>query len=783
MIGWIGEPPRQNPLSPVAIAAITGHPETDPFEPTIETAALRQASVTLAGYLGADPAELGTVIAVIGDPGTGKTHLAAQLIGQGRRALRDPAMAMYLDATSRTFVDLYRRFVHQLTRARIRDLVNGCYADVVAESLLDRGFGDDIAAWLRAGEVTPQQVVERLGLMESALLRDARRRLHDLTGEQDFSIALTLLLRQGFGDAVWTWLSGEPPPEILQERGITTSITSELAAIDAMGVLALLHGARRERFLLVIDDLDEILGNVARLRTDTAAAFRRLLEVFAAAGGCLVLAGGTELHEALGPQTWERVSHVVHTNGLSADEVSSFIELAPRMTGNGAFIELAQRTTGHGEPELFTPESVRYLTVLTNGNPRDMIRLCYEAFRLVADRIRGTGDHHALVTEEIVREAARQRLVTHGTADVLGAIRQVLDANGWAYLPSHFLGTGPESRADFWVTFDDRADGCAILVTGLVLASEDAAGVVRRIFAVRDAVPGSAVVLVVNGVLAEPYAEQFREPLGVEPLVYSERRFPASFAALVSGARNRLVGTADDSMLTTVRRRLDQINQQQSSIFGLLEQVADQLDGARGSSDRGLTAIQRDVTALTGMIAGAVRSRPAPEPTPVGLPSEVDRLFLDAVSVLEELSQLDEMMSEAFEHSDTELSNIVEQRLIMPRFLEAMGTVLLMRRNVLAFRSAVGGWYAIEVSGASDAPSADALERLSRLCRAYRNIADVLPMSNLEPLFTLLPWTARRGAASERSQPNRRIRVRRALTDLSLRVRTAVHDSAAFRAS
>src|SRR5262249_46812060 len=151
-----------------------------------ETATIRQATEYLAAYLDAGPASgPGMVIAVLGEPGTGKTHLAARLIRQARRVLADPAMAMYLDVGSSTFVDLYHKFVDHLTEVKIRDLVNACYADVVVESLLERGLGGDIAEWLRAGEVTPQQVVERLGLMTSALLREVRRRLHNLTGDRD----------------------------------------------------------------------------------------------------------------------------------------------------------------------------------------------------------------------------------------------------------------------------------------------------------------------------------------------------------------------------------------------------------------------------------------------------------------------------------------------------------------------------------------------------------------------------------------------------------------------
>lgn len=763
-------PLRRNPFSPMAVAKITGFHESDADDLTVETDAIRQATYHLSGYLHADPAAPGQardgeVIAILGDYGTGKTHLAIQLLRYAHQVLGDSARTMYLEATADGFVELHNRFMRKLGLAGVRSKVSDYYADIVAESLQSSGLDDDVVEWLRDRELVPQDVVAKLGLMESALLRKVQQTLHRVTENSDFGTALTLLLRSGFDKYVWSWLTGEQPHQVLQERGITKPIDSDVAALEAMGVFALLYGGQRAQFVLVIDELDKIFSGANQPEQDTVTAFQKLLEVSARAGACLVLSGLPEFRRVLRTSAMQRVSRTVDMAGLSTEEIAAFIRLAQ------------QARLGTDQLAPFTPESVRFLRDITDGKARSVIRLCHDVYGIVADSIQKTGDAGVAVTDAMVREAARRQFGSLSGDDIDSVVRRVLDANGWHYLHDHTLGPSPDSKVDFWVTFQDRSGGCAVLLAESMLDGTDVTAVTRRSFAVREAAPDSKVILVVNGVLIEVLAGRLAESLDAEPLVYTERNFAENFRALLGATSDQLTRITESNSLAVIQQRIEQVNRQQSSLYGLVEQLAEHIDGVRSSSDRRLTTIQRELNALTHparSVGHSAAMRTAPASSTV--PAEVDKLFLDAVDMLEELTQLDTMMDEAFDHLDPNTSQAVQRRLREEKYFEGVGVALLLRAAVLAFRSAVIDWYARKSTGSPGALPDSADERLDMLCRVYDDITDFLPIFKLEEtLIRTPPWTARSGGAvTELNQSSRRNKLRAVLDNLSPRVQRAL---------
>ncbi|HEX6347282.1 hypothetical protein [Umezawaea sp.] len=732
----------------MAVARITDFDSHDSPEVSIETDAIRQARSHVTSYLRASDGgdQAGTVIAIVGDYGTGKTHLAVQLVRHARAELSDPANAMYLDATAESFIELYRRFMHKVGLAGVLSQVSDYYADVVAESLQSTGLTADTVEWLNTRDLQPEQVVERMGLMESALLRKVQAALRGVTENKDFGTALALLLRKGFEHSVWAWLTGGHPDQVLVERGITKPIDSEVAALEAMGVFALLFGGRRRRFVLVVDELDKIFSLDNQPQPSTLAAFQTLLEVFAKAGACLVLSGLPDFRTVLGPSVRQRIAHTVTMAGLSKEEVAEFVQSA------------------QGGPTLdpFTMDSIGYLTAVARGNARNVIRLCHRVFRIVDDE-----GPDALVTHEVVERAARELFGTLSSDDIHGVVRRLLDASGYDYYHDHLLGLGEESKADFWITYPGREGGCAVLVTQSLLDSDNVAEVRRRIASVKDAAEGAEVLVVVNGVLVEGAAIQVRELIGRDPLVHVERTFAEDFKALVGAVGNLLAGPADGDVVTALRQRLEVVARQQSSIYGFIEQLTEHVDSARGSTDRQLAAIQRRLATLPGE-GGTERS------TRSALPPDVEKLFRDAVDVLEELTQLDVMLTEALEPAEDETQEAVQRRLRSIDYREAAGRAVMMQRSVQSFRASVAQWFGTEAAGGA-APTAEAEDRLDQVCRAYDGISEYLPVFGLDPLFELPPWAARHsGMVAAVNQAGRRNRVAMALDNLSPRVKRAV---------
>lgn len=758
MSGQDANQPMRNPFSPMAVARLSGFgDDPDASEITVVTDAVRRATSYLETYLDSSASRVGkpphgSVLAIIGEYGTGKTHLARHLLREMAGRDDDPDHAMHIEATGVTLFEAYHRFTGGLVLERVRRRVSEFYANVVAEQLQDTGLAHEAVVLLRDNKLDPQRVVQRLQLMESALLRRVQQKLLDVTENESFGVALTLLLRPGFEHAVWNWLTAatEEPDPVLVERGITTPIASDVDLLEAMGVFALLFGGERRHFLLVIDEFDKIFWLAREDNDPVLRAFQRMLEVFTNAGAFLVLCGHPDFLDMIDSSVRQRITYLVEMAGMSTDQVCVFVE------------EAQAAELGRPGLEPFTRDVVGYVVALTGGHARKVIRMCSRLYHLAWER------KLRVITVDLVREVARGQLGALSSDEIVSLARRVLDANGWAYQHDHHLAASRDSRADFWVTFGNRTGGCAVLFSDSVLTTADLDAVLRRVVAVREAAADAEVVLVVNGVIQDNLGAQLRTPLGTEPLVYAERGFAEDFRALVAAATYQLPSENADNPLSAVNQRIDQVTRQQSSIYGFLEQLAGHVDSLRTSSDRQLSTLQHQVSA----IAGALR---APDEETSGLPSEVDALFRDAVAVLEEITQIDLMLRDAFDLDQRNVIDAVQRRLRSSKdYFEATGIATHVLLAVRLFRDSVAEWFrSDEVVRTTGALSSAAEAALDRICQSYDDVTEFLPSFKLEPLVLLTPWTARRGSVADLGKTSRRAGLRAALDNLSPRVRRA----------
>ncbi|MGW5741352.1 P-loop NTPase fold protein [Amycolatopsis sp. NPDC003861] len=373
--------PAGNPFSPMAIAA-------DPAasEMTIQTDAVRLAHAALDSYL-ADNVWQGNVLAVVGEHGTGKTHLALSLLDSVKP---DTVSGFYLEARDR-FLTTYRRFMDQLGVDHIAGLVQMYYVDIVADAAESVGPAQE--AWihqLRNLEIDPATAVERVSLSAAELSRSLDRKLRDVVLNGDFADALALLIRADLKDAAWEWLSGYGPGKALAEHGITQPIGTEIAAMEAFGSIVRLHGARRRKLLLVIDDVEALwpgdFGGV-----DAQITLKKLLEVFSAFGALLVLLGTPDFLEVLRAEVRQRIGRVIEMSPFSVAAVRSLIELRQ------------EQFSGHRRLEPFTEEAVARIVELSGGNARTIIRLCYQVFQLASAEGQPAG---AGLVERAARDAS-----------------------------------------------------------------------------------------------------------------------------------------------------------------------------------------------------------------------------------------------------------------------------------------------------------------------------------------------------------------------------------------
>jgi hypothetical protein len=566
-------PPPGTSLAPARDISGVSSPDTNIFQVggvarlspgglqylTIQTEAVRLALDHLRDYLErtrtgrtsgqAKKKEDGAVIAIVGEYGTGKTHLAGELLRRIEEA-NDPTIhTFYLDAPSDTFLALYRdRFIPRLNKGQVQRRVEDYYSDIVAEELDGSELTRATAERLRRRDISPDRVVKEFGLMESKFVRLLGEKLKMVTEREDFSTALLLFRRPEFENAIWEWLKGSPPDPTLKERGIRRQIDSDPQALEAIGVMAFLFGRQHHRFVLIIDEMEKVFSPSAAPDQATILAFKKLMEAVLDTRALLILAGLPDFWEILPPDALQRVTLKVTPSPLTPEETEQYIR------------EAQLRATGAAHLEPFTPDTVSYLTEIAGGNARKIFRLCYHMYQ--AATLAGTK-----VDRAMIREVAREQFEVTTTEDVVGEITRVIDGHGWRFQRDQtFDGAEPkkDSRVDFWLPVGDDESGCAVLLARSILQESEAKALAERSGKVRirdEAGPKIATLLVVNGYLAENLAPQVESAFD-RVVIHRLRRFPEDLEAALTGLRVRLEQRRREDVLATIRDRVDEIARQ-----------------------------------------------------------------------------------------------------------------------------------------------------------------------------------------------------------------------------
>ncbi|MEV5176115.1 hypothetical protein AB0L10_34650 [Streptomyces flaveolus] len=570
-VGW-----NENPF-PVSAVARFSPVSSDAF--SIQTPAVMQAFAFVDQYLAQLDGQnwrkfppQGNVIAIVGEYGTGKTHLSIELLRRIKAAGDGTIHAFYLDAPADNFLALYReRFFGQMNRRDVRERVAEYYADIVAEELGESPLMESAAQLLAERQASPHEIVQRFGLRESAFQQKLQERLKSITEHEEFGTALALFMRPEFEAAVWEWLAGHPADPVLQERGIHRTIDDDISALEAIGVFAFLYGRQHHRFVLIVDEFEKVLSRESRSAMDEGAvlAFKKLLEVFGQSRSLLILSGLPDFIEALPDDAKQRISSRVSPTALSFDDACKYVRNA------------LGRETGDLTP--FSDDSISYLVELAGGNARKVIRLCYHAYDASARA--GTD-----VTRAMVREVARQQFEVSTPDDVRFDVARILDSHGWVFEQSkRLIKEKPSFVADYWLPVGEEGAGCAVLITRSILHAPEAARLAQAAKSLHRAKTNVASVLIVNGYLAEPLAEDVTAAFS-RVMLYSPMRFSDDFAAAIGAFIARLEDSLSEDRLAAMESKLDQLLRQTQS-------VRRAVDAARESK----TSVHLESAVETGM--------------------------------------------------------------------------------------------------------------------------------------------------------------------------------------
>ncbi|MFD0688641.1 hypothetical protein [Actinomadura fibrosa] len=709
-------PIDDNPFPPGATAGVQNLTEE---VVTVETAEVVKATRLLTSYFQRSDEEQGRAVMVIGEAGSGKSHLLFDLLRRTRDRSGVDGEHMYIDSQGSNFLDLYKgNFLAAFNQDEVVSRLRRYYADIVADSLKNTGFPDDVTSRVRDTTIDPQRFVNQFNLAESAFLEEMKARLREVTRDEEFGTALTLLMRRDLARDVWAWLEGNPPSPLLRERNITSHIDGESKAIEAMGVLALLYRGRTRHFVLAFDQLEKVLPSASPPTRETREALRRLIELMTDQGIFLVLSGLRELDTALEPQE-EGVVARIEPKGLTQDEVRTYIERCVARKGPGL---------GLGP---FNERIAEYIAYLAGDSARRVVQICWSCYA----QSRESGQ----VTQTMVDQAAIGR-AQQDRHQVDRRIREQLSKQGRNFERNHPVQDEDGPRAPYWVPVGST--GCALFVTESLIRKEDAKRLIRDAESVRRAAPRGRLALIVNGFLSAEVEAQLKPHFDEDPLTYVPATFAEQFSWLMRHMSEQIEmsSAAQDQVqeqLNLVRGSVNRLSAAQGSTQNFLETLMYQVEKMHSTLEQQYTELAR----------GLLRDERDRAERPSPLPDDVEQEFATTLGVLRELTGLDTALGELFGRRPTSGPPGLLMRLQNREVVSAVGVATLAEQVIEAFRASVGNWCG-ELDGV---PTDDQIDTLNALSRNYETIVDFLPVSLLGSLTDVVAEIPSRSQAPGRA--------------------------------
>ncbi|TDC67148.1 hypothetical protein E1200_15500 [Actinomadura sp. GC306] len=503
----------------------------------VETDAVRRVRHLAVDFLTARsdtagaPDHSGRVAAILGEYGTGKSHLAWTLMDEvGRIAWTRPVVLVVSGQPRDTVLSIYRRLlappgsgtgalnrsVDTAAGVLLFGTVERMVEDLCADLRRDPGEEPDAPRPTASEELT----VDEMWRLHQRLLEIAG-------GDDELATVLGLVWHTTAGSAAWRWLSGDgrdsaEDERLLADRGVhSPPVDSDMRALRVLRALSRLCGWTGGRMVLVLDELHQIRPHGGDGLTEVAATLMELIGWAVETGALLVVCGLLDFWEALPQSIRGRVATKIVPSGLTPPQIRDYISSAQRPDG-----------AEEGVLHPFTDDAVAELWKLTDGHPRRTITLCHHAYELTS----GT----ALIGPRQIREASLSLCAPDTPDHVRGKLA------GWCielgYHVSRLKGDDRSRwQADLKIS-SPRGDGeCTLVVSGPVLEEDKLTELRNRAAALmggRRAHPRS-VVLVMAGPLAAAYgddvADMFTHVLHWESDTFRED-LAATLRARVSAA-------------------------------------------------------------------------------------------------------------------------------------------------------------------------------------------------------------------------------------------------------
>jgi hypothetical protein len=363
----------------------------------------------------------GGAIPLRGAHGSGKTHLLSWL-GLAKSWPRSAPTVVYAKVDRASFFDLFSQMITQLPQERLQQLIGEALQQLAIETAGKAKATED----LRSRILTPADVTtlaDEGNLDRSELSAVLTGRLETQMKENQVSPEITRALMKvdspTLGERAYQWLQGKRV-DGLQDLGLSHylgelaqdaqgSSVPDLAAIDALETIAALHQFANRPLILLVDQLEVFVRDVDKERRQMLASLiKKLMEQLGRQNALMFIAGTDDVWDALPRDVSPRlrVREPLPVGRLDDEETRIFLEAFTRDT-----------------PRFNTP-SIRFIHHLSGGNPREIIRIAYQAFE------RLSGDLDRATYEDLVNCAAAAGTVADRQKNALAMADRVLGAFG-----------------------------------------------------------------------------------------------------------------------------------------------------------------------------------------------------------------------------------------------------------------------------------------------------------------------------------------------------------------
>jgi Cdc6-like AAA superfamily ATPase len=470
----------------------------------VETDAVRRVRRLAVDFLTSrpdlrgDPGTTGRVAAVLGEYGTGKSHLAWTLLDElARSAAARPVMLVVSGQPRDTVLTLHRRLLAPPGSGAGGQIQP---VDTAAGVLL---FGavekmvEDLYAGLRHGsgidpDAPPPTASDELPVDETHRLHERLTAIAE--GDAELATVLRLVWHTAVGAAAWRWLCGaEHRPDedarLLADRGVhTPPVDRDDRALRVLRALARLCAWTGGRMVFVLDELHQISPRGGDGLTEVAATLMELTGWATETGALLAVCGLLDFWEALPDSIRQRVTTRIVPSGLTTEQITAYVAAAVHPGGDG-----------EGDPHPFTEEAVHELWKITDGHPRRTITLCHHAY----ERRSAAG----LIGPRQIRDASRSLCAPdtpeHVRTKLFGRCIEL------GYHVERVRRAESHWEPDLRIR-SRRGDGeCALVVSGPVVSDAELEALRRRAGVLaRNRADARDVVLVMAGQLAAAFGDE-----------------------------------------------------------------------------------------------------------------------------------------------------------------------------------------------------------------------------------------------------------------------------------